>query len=562
MSSGEVVRTTRAFEVVANTLAQSGITAIFGLMGEDNAPLVSACVDNGITYYPARHENLAVAMADGYFRATGRTGIALVTGGPGLSNCLTALTTAKRAGSSVLLICGGSRHRDDAHDPARVRTADRIDWLKHFPTSNVLHELGVATFKPAEADQVVLETSRALAATDKGTVALVLGRQILLESVASVLVDDESTVAEDSCEPDPEDISAVADLLGESWAVRRPIILAGRGALRSEAGDTLRRLGEITGALLATTLHVSGMFAADPYSIGICGTYATSAASSLIVQADCVLSFGASLNPFTTFNNTLFPKAHLVQVDRDESALSRFLDPVLAVKADAHLAAQALLKELERRGHQAEGFRTPETRRAIAAYSKADGIVDRSTGTTIDPHFVALELDRILPADRIVCTDTGQHGRFTISLMSVNAARNFAQSVDGGSIGLGIGLAIGAQVGRPDNVVAACVGDGGLAMSLGDLETAARLKLPLLVVVYSDDGFGAEVSVLQHLGMPTQTAKIPAPSFSAIATALGAEGATVRAVSELAIVDEWLRRGRPGPLVLDCRVNQSIRPSF
>jgi thiamine pyrophosphate-dependent acetolactate synthase large subunit-like protein len=337
------------------------------------------------------------------------------------------------------------------------------------------------------------------------------------------------------------------------------LILAGRGAVLSGAAPALRRLGELTGGLLATTLRATGLFSGDPYDVGVCGTFATPVASDLITQADCVLAFGAALNHMTTYNNTLFPKAMVVHVDADEAAIGRFVDAGLAIRADARQVAEALVSELERRGHSVTGFRTPATREAIAAYRIGDGVRDQGTPDLIDPRVLMLELDRILPRGRILCADTGQHARFAIRYLRVERPENLVQASEAGSIGLGIGTGIGAAIGRPGELIVVAVGDGGMMMSLGDLETAVRLRLPMLVVVSNDEALGAEVNVLSDLGMETRLAKIPSPSFEAVAAALGARAATVRSAADLGVVAQWLRDRADTPLVLGCRVNPEVR---
>ena len=131
-----------------------------------------------------------------------------------------------------------------------------------------------------------------------------------------------------------------------------------------------------------------------------------------------------------------------------------------------------------------------------------------------------------------------------------------------GAIGLGIGTAIGAAVGRPGELVVAAMGDASMMMSLGDLETAVRLRLPILVVVSNDEALGSEVNFLTEHGLNADVAKTPSPSFAAIALAMGARAETIRSPGDLVVVERWLRERSSVPLVLDCRVNPEIRVHF
>ena len=554
----------RVYEAVAQALVADGVETVFGLMGDDTAALVVAIQDSGVAYHGARHENQAVAMADGYARVTRRVGIATVTGGPGFSNALTAINTARRAGSGVVVIVGAGRSGEDDHDDAVVRSGSRVGWLKYLPQLAVCESIGIAALRPATAEAAIRDTRLAFARARRGeTVVLILGRDVLSQEIDGGAI-ARFAVPEPASGPAPsaEDIAAFTDLLQETWAVTRPVILAGRGAFTADAGPALRRLGELTGAVLATTLRAPALFAGDPYAIGMSGTYATSIGSELLLQADCVLAFGAALNKFTTHEHTLFPQALVVQVDTDPGAIGRFVDVGLAVQADARLTAEAVVAELERRGHAAGGFRTPELADRLAAFSAADEVRDQSTPELIDARTLMLELDRILPADRVLTIDAGHHSRFSIRYLGVQRPENFVQAVDAGSIGLGIGTAIGAAVGRPESTVVLGVGDAGLLMSIGDLETAVRLGLPLVVIVSNDHALGSEVKVLSELGLPTDLAKIPAPSFAAIATALGAEAHTVTSIADLHRIADRLTARPTGVLLLDCRVNPEVMIGF
>lgn len=563
-SSETVTSTMAGYEIVADALATAGVECIFGLLGDDTGPLILAATERGIRYVFVRHENQAVAMADGYSRVTGRTGVAAVTGGPGFSNAITAINTAHRGGSRVCVLIGTGSLAEDDLERTKIRTTPPANWLKYFPQSATLDLLGICTVKPGSAASAGRETRIALNQAGRRTVVLMLARDVLRETVSgdsavsATATDAIATVSG----PDSGQIATVADLLQETWAVNRPLILAGRGAVASGAGSALRRLGELTGALFATTLHANALFHGDPYNLGICGTYSNPVASELIPQADCILVFGAGLNTLTTYMNTLFRKAVIIQVDTDEAAFGRFVDVAMGVQADTRVAAEMLVAELERRGHSANGFRTADVRHAIAGYRASDGIKDKSTSELIDPRTLMIELDRVLPPQRIVCVDGGQQARVAIRYIHVERPENFVQASDAGAIGLGIGTAIGAAIGRPGEIVVAAIGDASMMMSLGDLETAVRLRLPILVVVSNDEALGSEVNFLTEHGLNSEIAKTPSPSFAAIALAMGARAETIRSPGDLVVVERWLREGSSVPLVLDCRVNPEIRVHF
>lgn len=564
MSEAGAHRPVKGYERIADALAEAGVDCIFGVLGDDTGPLIVATSERGIRYIFVRHENQAVSMADGYSRATGRIGVVTVTGGPGFSNAITAIHSAHRGKSRVCILVGTGNFAEDDLEPGTIRATPPASWLKFFPQTAVLNSLGILSAKPATANSAWRDTRLAMQRAASATVVLILPRDVLEGTVTEHEAHLQPTLktTDAPIPPKEEQITAIADLLQESWAINRPLILAGRGALDAGAAPALKRLGALTGALMATTLHANALFHGDPYNIGICGTYSTPVASELIPRTDCVLVFGAGLNSLTTYKNTMFPKAMIIQVDTDPNAFGRFTDVELAVLADTRLTAEKLLAELERRAHQSEGFRTPEVREAIAEFRASAGVQDKSTAGLIDPRTLMVELDRMLPPERILCADGGQQARFAIRYVSVNQERNFLQASDAGAIGLGMGLAIGAAVSRPDELVMAAIGDASMMMALGDLETAVRLELPILIVVSNDEALGSEVNFLSEQGLSTDVALTPSPSFAAIAEAMGARSATVRSAGDLKVVEEWLRNRPRIPLLLDCRINPEVRAHF
>jgi acetolactate synthase I/II/III large subunit len=361
--------------------------------------------------------------------------------------------------------------------------------------------------------------------------------------------------------PSDEDIDLVADLLGESWAARHPVILAGHGAVMSGARAELGRLGELTGSLLATTLIANSYFRSDPYNIGVVGTMATPVGSELVSQADLVLAFGASLNPYTTFRGDLLRGARVVHFDTDPEAAGRYHPAEVSVLGDARLSAAALVKELERRGHAAEGYRTREVAERIAGFRLESTVVDRGDSSGLDPRMVMVGLDRILPRERTLVIDGGHHFEFSAAYMAVPDPHAFIFANEYFSIGCGLAAALGAAVARPERLTVLDVGDGGLMMNLGDVDTAVRYHLPMVIIVTNDGGFGSEIHYLQVNGLPDATARYQNPSFAAIARGLGAKGLTIDSLDQLDQVREAIK-DLDGPLVLDCKVSAEVRANW
>jgi thiamine pyrophosphate-dependent acetolactate synthase large subunit-like protein len=381
---------------------------------------------------------------------------------------------------------------------------------------------------------------------------------------ATVQGDGESEVDLPHLEIPPIDrsaISLVADLLSERWAANHPLILAGRGAVRAGARRELIALADRTGSLLGTTLMANSWFSGHPFNVGVVGSFSPPDAAELARNADVVLAFGASLNPFTTYGGGLFGKARVVQFDIDAAALGRFLEPDIAVLGDVRESAAALLEELGGRGHQSDGYRSPDVAERIANMQSGQEFVDRSRPAAIDPRTLMVALDDALPKDRFLVVDPGHHLTFSCTHLSVEGPNHFVFPVDFGSVGSAASVALGVAIAKRESTTVLAIGDGGLMMSLADLQTAARYGLRLLVVVSNDSGFGAEVHYLQAVGQPDELARYENPSFEELGRALGFDAATVTSVDDITRLRERLGN-IDRPLLLDCRVAGEVRAEW
>ena len=171
----------------------------------------------------------------------------------------------------------------------------------------------------------------------------------------------------------------------------------------------------------------------------------------------------------------------------------------------------------------------------------------------MDPRTLSLALDALLPAERTVAVDSGHFMGFPPMYLRVPDPAGFVFTQAFQSIGLGLASGMGAAIARPDRLAVACLGDGGALMALAELETLARLRLPMLVVVYDDAAYGAEVHHFRPQGLPTELVRFPDTDFAALARAAGAQGLTVRSEADVERIGPWLEY-RDGPLVVDAKI--------
>lgn len=535
---------TTVARAVAALVSKAGVSDFFGLVGSGNFAVTQALIAGGARFVASRHEGGAIAMADAYARVSGGLGVCTVHQGPGLTNAMTGLTEAAKSRTPLLVLAADTAG-------SAVNSNFRIDQAR------LVDSVGAIAERLHTPGSAVADCGRAIrrALAERRPVVLMMP----LDVQAGELPDGAEpsrvpAVAAGAGPPAAAATKRLAELLAGG---ERPLILAGRGAAIAGARDALERLGESAGALLATSAVANGLFAGSPWNLGISGGFATPAAAELIARADAVVAFGASLNMWTTRRGALLhPAAVVAQVDSDPEAIGRHRAVDIGVVADARETALAVAAELP---GTPERWRTAEVAERIRrARWRDQAYEDEGGGGAIDPRTLSIALDGLLPSDRTVAVDSGHFMGFPAMYLEVPAPDAFVFAQAFMSVGLGLAGAIGAAVARPDRIAVACVGDGGLLMSLPELETAARLELGLLVIVYNDAAYGAEVHHFRPHGHAVDSVVFPDTDFAAIGRALGMTGVTVRAAADLEPVRRWLAGNRGRGLVLDAKVVPTV----
>ncbi len=518
-------------EVAGRTLHALGVEVVFGLMGSGNLAVTNALVASGARFYSARHESGAVCMADGYARVSGRLPAVSVHQGPGLTNTVTALTEAAKSRTPLIVLAADT-------PAAQIRSNFRIDQ------DALVESVGAVAERVHGPATAVADVARAVRRAQVERRAVVLMLPLDVQAAEAELTPPPPAPALAPVQPTRLDAALEAIARAE-----RPAIVAGRGAALAGAGPALRSLGERIGALLATSAVANGLFAEDPYDLGISGGFSTPLAQRLLAESDLVIAFGAALNVWTTRHGALIgPDATVIQVDRDVEAFGAHRPVHVALHGDARSTAEALVDRVEPRA----GRRTPELAGEIAARRWRDEPYEPSPGW-VDPRTLSIALDELLPQERTVTVDSGAFMGWPAMYLRVPDEQGFVFPQAFQCVGLGLGNAIGAAIARPDRLSVAAVGDGGMLMALPELETLGRLKPNLLVVVYNDAAYGAEVHHFRPMGWPVELAQFPPTDFAALARAAGCEGVT----NDLGAVREWLQDPRR-PMVLDAKVDPDI----
>ena len=544
---------TATYQVLVDDLKALGVEQVFGLMSDDTAVFATALDSSGIRFYGARHENNAIAMAEGDSFGSGGLGVAVIGRGPATANGLHATTYASRSGSRVLIIFG-----EQAASSGAVNTLGP-DY-KGFNATGVLGAAGIRTFvatSPETARGALADAANA--ALQGGAAALLLPVNVQLAELDLAKAPPPPAPARPRppAAPRAQAIEAAAALLRQS---RKPLILAGMGAHRAGAKAGIEQLADRIGALLATSARGKDMFRGHPANLGIVGSFSHSAARRMVDQADCVLVFGAGLNLLTMSFGHSLPKVPLIQVDADRSHIGRWHPADVAVVGDARLAAEALLEALPPGSNVDRPFRSDETLRFLAGFDIARDFEPANTPRTVDPRALGVALEKLLPARRNLVYDAGNFLGI-VPYLSVPGPDHFKLTSDFASIGMGFGTALGVATARPDETTVLVVGDGGFLMTLGELETAVREDLPLVIVVMNDCAYGAELHFLKMRDLPVAKSVFPDVDYAPIAEAFGFQAATIRTLDDLKKVAPLLAKPE-GPVLLDCKLNAAVAAPF
>jgi acetolactate synthase-1/2/3 large subunit len=526
-------------EAIARALRAEDVTTIFGVMGDANLYMMDRfAASDDAEFISTSHESGAITAANGYARVSGRLGVACVTHGPALTNTVTGLVEAVKDRTPLLLIAG---------DTAVV---DR-DNFQNIAQRDVVMPTG-AGFEQVRASHTVSEdvaVAARRARIERRPIVLNVPIEFQWEEV-----DYEPAprrwAAEQAVRPATEALEKAVAVIA---AARRPLVLSGQGVLSDEARAAVARFAHRIGAPLGTTLRGRDSYRGDPHNIGIVGTISHDVALDVIGVADTVIAFGAGLNKWTTLEGSLLAGRRVVQIDVDRDALQRNQTVDAVILGDAVAVADDLVDMLDAIEIPATGFASSELAQRLAD-RRDDRFVDRGGDGTVDLRSAMIEIEKAVPRDRVLVYDGGRFIFSAFGLFHVERPQDYVHTVNFGSIGLGMGNAIGAATAsrRPTLLVS---GDGGFMLGgLAEFNTAVRHGLDLIVAVFNDGAYGAEHVQFRNKDMDPTRSTFDWPSFAPVADALGGRGYTVRSMADLeAALADLPNRDRP--VLLDIKLD-------
>ena len=520
---------TIAAEAIALELRALGVRHFFLVTGGDNSIWI-ALRKHGITQVLARSEASAVYMADAYARITGLPTFVYGQYGPGAGNVAGALPEPLWSSSPVIAMPTSMRrqhrHAGEYQELEQIalfagvtkwqgeaQIPERIPHLVRSAAIRAVSNPSGPVYAGIPSDALELEIKDYVApAADSLRVAVPWQRTRPLSD-------------------------RVAEALAAIEAAERPVVLAGNGVHLSRAYEPLRRVVEALGLPVATSLSGKGAIAeTHALSIGTVGRYSRNYANALVREADLIIAIGSRLGGLVTDSYRLFAKGvKVIHVDADPSVLNLNFPTDVAIHADAATFLEDLEAAVRGRGHEraawlerirAERDSWTQRRREMA---RADG----GDGGPMRPEAVLAAVDELAPEDTLFLADTGYAAAWAGALVELKRAGHGFLRADG-SLGWAVPASLGAQLASPDRPVVAITGDGGFGYHVGEIETALRLGLPVVIVILNNQTLAFEVHVqeLLYKEVVEEVDDFVDVDYGAVARAFGAEGMRVRTSDE------------------------------
>ena len=534
-------------EIIIRTLIEQGVTDVFGYPGGQVINIYDALYKyrDEINHVLTAHEQGASHAADGYSRATGKVGVCIATSGPGATNLVTGIATAMLDSIPMVAITGNvpcSLIGKDSFQEIDI-TGVTLPITKHNYFVNRIEEL---------ADSI--REAFAIAKSGRpGPVLIDVPKDV---QVAEYEYEPMPVVEKQALpEPEAKDIEKAVELINAS---ERPYIYIGGGAAGLGLGKDIVRLADkIDAAIGCTFMGISAIPDGCPRFLGMQGMHGHYASSISQNEADLIIGVGVRFSDRATGNVAKYARStKIIQLDPDSAEINKNVVVDLGIVADVEHAFRAILEAVESKAHPEWSARIEELKEEEERIEKH---IAAKSDAKLSPKMVFDVINACKPPRTVIATDVGQHQMWTAQYATFDTTRRFVSSGGLGTMGFGLGAAIGARVATGDTTVL-ITGDGSFGMNLNELATAVSHGIPVVVVLMNNGVLGMvrQWQTLFYGARYSETTLERKTQFSELAKAFGAEGYAVTNMDELkASLDKAF--ATEGPVLIDCAIDMDER---
>lgn len=525
----------KASDLFVKQLEEEGVEYIFGLPGEENLDLLESIRTSSIKLILTRHEQAAAFMAATHGRLTGRAGVCLSTLGPGATNLVTGIAHAQLIGAPLVSISGQKALRENRQ--ARFQLIDVVSLMRPITKS------AISIVDPGTIPTVLRNAFKLAHAERPGAVHVELPQDVASGETDAPL-QKRGSIRRSA--PDPQSIVAAAGLINRA---RYPLIIVSSGANRKLVSGQIREFVERTGIYLVHTQMGKGVLSdTSEYSLYATGIHGHDYVNCAIDKADLIITVGYNIVEYPPYiwNENLDKK--IISIDFAEAEVDKYFNPEVEVVGDISFSLQRLAEKVVKKG--GAGFRPV---REMLDRKLSLGLTMKYPPT---PHQIVLQVRSVLDEDDILVLDNGIYKLWFSRLYRTYKPNTFLVDNALATMGAGLPAGMAAKMLNPDRRVISVVGDGGFMMNSQELETAVRYKIPIVILLLNDNGFGFIRWKQKSMGFRSFGVDYSNPDFARYAETYGAAGMRVGKGDNLT---EMLEKAfsQKKPVLIDCPVDYS-----
>ncbi|MBO5513531.1 MAG: biosynthetic-type acetolactate synthase large subunit [Mogibacterium sp.] len=548
-------------EILMECLLEQGVDVVFGYPGGTILNVYDSLVkyNDRINHYLTAHEQGASHAADGYARSTGKVGVVFATSGPGATNLTTGVATAYMDSSPVVFIS--------------CNVAENLigkDSFQEVDSTGVMLPITKCNFQITDVDKLASTVRKAFAIARSGRpgpVFIDILKNVTAEEAEYEFVPREQHKEKgllraiyerdmpDIQKPavDEEDIDKLVSMIKES---EKPLLICGGGVVRGRAHEEFNQFANLIDSPTAVTvMGGGGMNGRNPLVTGMIGMHGSQASNIAVNECDILIAVGCRFSDrVATEPETFASQAKIVHIDIDRSEINKNVKTDHHIVGDAKEVLRLLIERLDQQDHS-------EWKKFVFSYpteTKYD-----EGGETLNPKQLCDTIARLMPMDTIVSTDVGQHQMWAIQHFHFDYPGQLITSGGFGTMGFGLGAAIGSQIGNPDKSVILVAGDGSFRMNCHELTTVQYYDLPIIIFVFNNQTLGMVrqwQNLIYHKNF-SQSDMDRGPDFVKLADAYGLKGYRVNNQKDLEAAIEEAKASGKG-CVIDCilDIDEMVRP--